>query len=392
MNLEFSQSELKLAEVAGHALAAQQLAPRLREALDGAPAPDLWDLAVGLGWPAILLAPEFDEDHQAGRRLLPGLAAAALLHREFGRTLANPCLVGHLGMLAALAPHAGDESVARLVERLSEGAERGLLLTVASSCAVDRGEPHTDPAHAAAAAPRAARAGRVLDVTGCFDRVADAVAQAKYLVPVDASEDGLAAVLVDGTASGIDIVTQRHYDMSRAFGSVRFTGAYGQRLPLQAADMRRGRDVMQTLLAAEALGVAEAVLDLAVDYAKTRRAFGQPIGTFQAVKHQLVEVYRLIDKVRSLLAACLVMAEGEPDAFSLAAACARLAGDQLTEVATRTCIAVHGAVAVTWEHDAHLYFRRAEAARLMLGGEADTAECVARAAGLAAASHSGTVR
>jgi alkylation response protein AidB-like acyl-CoA dehydrogenase len=135
-------------------------------------------------------------------------------------------------------------------------------------------------------------------------------------------------------------------------------------------------NVMQTLLAAETLGAAEAALTLAVEYAKQRKAFGRAIGSFQAVKHQLTDALRLNENARSLIYFAAYAAGNEPAGFGLAANAARLAADTAADECTRRGIAVHGGLGATWEHDAHLYFRRAQLSRLLLGGQYEAGERV----------------
>jgi alkylation response protein AidB-like acyl-CoA dehydrogenase len=135
--------------------------------------------------------------------------------------------------------------------------------------------------------------------------------------------------------------------------------------------------VSQALLAADALGVAEAMLELSVAYAKERRTFGRPIGSYQAVKQQIVEILRHAGTTRSLCFYAGYAAESQPDELPLAASAARFAAEEAADYATRTCIAVHGGIGATWEHDAHLYWRRAQLSRLLLGGVAGAGDRVA---------------
>jgi alkylation response protein AidB-like acyl-CoA dehydrogenase len=319
-------------------------------------------------------------------QLLPGFAAAVQVHIECGRALANTGLLGHHAVLAALARRTDDDIVARAMRELADGDIRGVFVPAVPHRRDDQWGVHVDerPAAPLGAVPAAAGTGPVRPVTGRITLVPDLTENARLLVPVRLDDGTLAAALVDANADGVTITPDRHYDMSTPIGSVQLQGAPAQILPLTEADLRRGWDVMQVLLAAQALGVCEATLDMGVAYAGQRKAFGRPIGAFQAIKHQLVEVFRHADNVRSLLCFAAVSAAAGDDEFTLACACARLAGDRAAQEATRTCIGVHGAIAVTWEHDAHLYYRRAELARLLLGGEAVAAEHIAAESSAAA--------
>jgi alkylation response protein AidB-like acyl-CoA dehydrogenase len=161
------------------------------------------------------------------------------------------------------------------------------------------------------------------------------------------------------------------YDASRPLGNVTVHGG----MPVEG-DAEYAWNVAQTLLAAEALGASEAALALAVSYAKERKAFGRAIGSFQAIKHQLTDGLRLNENARSLLYYACYAASSAPGEFGLAANAARFAADQAIDIVTRRCLSVHGGIGATWEHDAHLYFRRAQLTRLLLGGQAGAGERV----------------
>ena len=201
---------------------------------------------------------------------------------------------------------------------------------------------------------------------GYHDFVPDAAEAEVLLVE---HEDGLR--LHQGTA----VKRVGRYDPSRPLGSVEVVPDGGTKVD---GDPEYAWNVMQTLLAAETLGAAEAALELAVGHAKQRKAFGRTIGSFQAIKHQLTDSLRLNENARSLLYFAAYAARNEPERFGLAANAARYAVEQAADAGTRKNIAVHGGLGATWEHDAHLYFRRAQLSRLLLGGQATAGERVVR--------------
>jgi alkylation response protein AidB-like acyl-CoA dehydrogenase len=135
--------------------------------------------------------------------------------------------------------------------------------------------------------------------------------------------------------------------------------------------------LVQALLAADALGVTEEMLAMSVSYAKDRHTFGRPIGSYQAIKQQIVEILRHAGTTRSLCFYVGLATDARPDEVALAASAARFAAEEASDYATRTCISVHGGIGATWEHDAHLYWRRAQLSRLLLGGVADSGDRVA---------------
>ncbi len=135
--------------------------------------------------------------------------------------------------------------------------------------------------------------------------------------------------------------------------------------------------IAQALIAAEAVGAVDVALETSVAYAKERHTFGRAIGSYQAVKHELVEILRGLDNARSLMYYAGWAAQDKPDEFPLAASAFRLAAGKAFDHAARAQISVHGGIGATWEHDAPLYFRRAQLSRRLLGGTAGAADRVA---------------
>jgi alkylation response protein AidB-like acyl-CoA dehydrogenase len=138
--------------------------------------------------------------------------------------------------------------------------------------------------------------------------------------------------------------------------------------------------VAGVVLAAEDLGAADRAVAMAVAYAKERQAFGRAIGSYQAVKHMLVDAWVGVDQLRSLVWWAAWAADEAPAEFPLAAAAARAHAAEVLERAAETCVQVHGGTGYTWEHDAQLYWRRAKVDRLLLGDAAEHLDAVARLA------------
>jgi alkylation response protein AidB-like acyl-CoA dehydrogenase len=119
------------------------------------------------------------------------------------------------------------------------------------------------------------------------------------------------------------------------------------------------------------------MLPVAIAYAKERHTFGRAIGSYQAVKHQLVEVLRLLENATSLLIYAAWAYENSPGELSLAASAARSGAENALDVGTREQISVHGGIGATWEHDAPLFFRRAQLSRRLVGGAGGATDRVA---------------
>jgi alkylation response protein AidB-like acyl-CoA dehydrogenase len=142
----------------------------------------------------------------------------------------------------------------------------------------------------------------------------------------------------------------------------------------------RARQVGAVVLAAEDLGAAERCVELGVAYAQEREAFGRRIGSYQAVKHMLVDAWVGVDQLRSLVWWAAWAADSAPAELPLAASAAKAYAAEAFERAAETVVQVHGGIGFTWEHDAHLYWRRAKVDRLLLGDAAEHLDTVARLA------------
>jgi alkylation response protein AidB-like acyl-CoA dehydrogenase len=206
---------------------------------------------------------------------------------------------------------------------------------------------------------------------------------ASTLVVVHEDEADAWVVLVASDARGVVRSAPPAIDPTRRIASVHLdrtpatlvTEGESARLSIES-----GYRKAIVALAAEDLGAAAACMESAITYAKERRAFGRPIGSFQAIKHLCVDAYIAVEQLRTLVWYAAWCDEGEPAAFGMAASAARAyAADTLAQCA-QTLIQVHGGVGVTWEHDAHLYWRRAQVDRVVLGDSAHHRELVACAA------------
>ncbi|WP_264916227.1 acyl-CoA dehydrogenase, partial [Mycobacterium kiyosense] len=171
-------------------------------------------------------------------------------------------------------------------------------------------------------------------------------------------------LLVDLDGEGVVVEPLPATDFSRPLGRVTLTSAPA--VALQATDVT---DLAATLLAAEAAGVTRYALETAVAYAKVREQFGRPIGSFQAIKHICAEMLCRAEQAE-VAAADAARAAGESDGeqFAIAAALAASLGIAAAKANVKDCIQVLGGIGCTWEHDAHLYLRRAHSIGRFLGG------------------------
>lgn len=377
MNLSLSDEQVFLREAARGALSRFKTLEAAREALDGdsSALPDMWPAACEAGWPGLLI----DESHGGA-----GLDAfdAMLVLGECGRVLAPVALLGHLPATAILGE---SPAAAGLLEALSSGERRAAYLpTMPPSDLSD--EWTVDPAHGSTrpTAPQAKRDGedRAL-VSGTFAFVPDAPG-ADLLVGVallDTPQGGTGGkpvgVAIEAAATGVSVQDVHRYDATRSLGHVTLEDASATVLDAPEESLAGAWHLAQSLIAAESLGSVETALEMSVAYAKERHTFGRAIGSYQAVKHSLTEVLRQLENGRSLLYYAGWSRHGAPAEFPLAASAARSVAGRALDHGARTMISVHGGIGATWEHDAPLYFRRAQLSRRLLGGTAAATDRVA---------------
>ncbi|MGY1607197.1 acyl-CoA dehydrogenase family protein [Geodermatophilus sp. SYSU D00700] len=198
---------------------------------------------------------------------------------------------------------------------------------------------------------------------------------------IDAADATLFLGLDGGTlvAGEGEVVPGRPLDATRGLARVRLTS---RRVLAEDAGAlwARARQVAAVVLAAEDLGAADRAVLMGVQYAQQREAFGRLIGSYQAVKHMLVDAWVGVDQLRSLVWWAAWAADSAPDELPLAASAAKAYAAEVFERAAETVVQVHGGIGFTWEHDAHLYWRRAKTDRLLLGDAAEHLDTVTRLA------------
>lgn len=181
-------------------------------------------------------------------------------------------------------------------------------------------------------------------------------------------DDAIRFVAVARDAAGVSATRACWIDITRAVARVDFTDvaiAAGDLLPGDAFDAVLS--FANATLAAEQTGAAAAALDRTVEYAKQRVQFGQPIGQFQAVKHALADLALMVEAASSAIWYAAATADQRPDEFPVASATAKLMASDALSKCGADMIHYHGGIGFTWEHDAHLYFRRARASAGLFG-------------------------
>ncbi len=371
MNLALSDEQVFLREAARGALSRFKTLQAAREALDGNDdaMPDLWPTAREAGWPGLLI------DEANGGAGLDAFDAMLVLG-ECGRVLAGIPLLGHLPATAIL----GDAPrVAEYLPDLATGERRAAYLPSQPPSDV-HAQWSADPAHGLERAPLPTGSGpdanAEVKLNGGYAFVPDAPG-ANALVGVALVDGKPSGVVIMADAAGVEVQPVRRYDATRSLGHVTLKDAAATVLDAPEESLVAAWHLAQALIAAESLGSVETALDVSVAYAKERFTFGRAIGSYQAIKHALTEVLRQLENGRSLLYYAGWARNGAPDEFALAASAARSVGGRALDEAARTMISVHGGIGATWEHDAPLYFRRAQLSRRLLGGTGQATDRVA---------------
>ncbi len=362
MNFELSDEQRFLQDAARDALGRHPTVENARDALEDGQRLDLWPTAKEAGWSGLMISEE-----RGGAGL--GALEAMLVLAECGRVLAPVALLGHVPATALLDAAGAD---ADLLGLLASGETRAAFVPA-------RPPSHTasgwtaEPEHGSQRLPAPSfDAGKV---SGTVAWVPDAEG-ADVLVVIAQDGDRPVGALVEA-GDAVSVQPAKRYDATRSLGHVTLEDAPATELELDPDQLAAAWYLAQGLLAAEALGAVEESLRRSVEYAKERFTFGRAIGSYQAVKHALVEVLRRMENTRSLIYYAGWAFRDAPDEFPLAASAARVAAGGALDYATRELISVHGGIGATWEHDAPLYFRRAQLSRRLLGGTGDAADRVA---------------
>ncbi|HEY4457321.1 MAG TPA: acyl-CoA dehydrogenase family protein [Pseudonocardiaceae bacterium] len=215
------------------------------------------------------------------------------------------------------------------------------------------------------------------DVTATDDTLSGATgfvvdgAFADLILVAARTEDGLGVFAVEGTATGLDRTTLVTLDPTRKLARLTFAEVAAHRIGSGDAEpaIRQALDTARALLANEQVGGAAHCLAATVDYAKSRIQFGRPIGSFQAVKQHAADMLIQVESARSAAITAAQAAAGWVDAPELpvAAAIAKAYCSEAFVGVAADMIQLHGGIGFTWEHDAHLYFKRAWTSRELLG-------------------------
>jgi alkylation response protein AidB-like acyl-CoA dehydrogenase len=206
-------------------------------------------------------------------------------------------------------------------------------------------------------------------IDGVKDRV-EAGAQSGLLLVVARTGDGVRQFLVPTDAPGVNLEPQQSIDMVKQYARVQFDGVAVDRGAVLGggADLiDRQSQIAQVLQCAEVVGILQTVFDFTVAWALDRHSFGRPLASYQALKHRFADMKMWLEACRATTAAAVTAISNRAANASLSASVAKsYVGETATEI-IQACVQMHGGIGVTWEHDLHLYLRRAALYRSMFG-------------------------
>ena len=351
MNFDFSDDLKQLREQARKFLRERCPSTAVRRVLEGPEPYDkaLWKEIAAMGWTGAAIPEQY-----GGAGL--GHLGLCVLAEELGSALA-PVPFSSSVYLASEAIMAGG----------SEAQKKAWLPKLASGEAIGTLALAEGPGKADVRKLRTTFRGGVL--SGEKLPVPDGDVADVAIVAAQ-GERGVVLAIVDLKASGITRTAVETIDPSRSHARITFDehAGRGARRPGEGeALLRRVQDRAAVLFAFEQVGGAQRSLEMARDYALQRYAFGRPIGSFQAIKHKLADVYVATELARSnAYYGAWALARNAPE-LPIAAAAARISANEAFFLAAKENIQVHGGMGFTWEFDCHLYYRRAKLLSLALG-------------------------
>jgi alkylation response protein AidB-like acyl-CoA dehydrogenase len=317
--------------------------------------PDLWRRGAELGWTAMLVPPE----HEGGSVTGQPLVDLVVLAEELGRTLNPGPLVGCNVVSDAIARFGTEYQGKEHLPRIARGE------TTAAWCLSGDGSPELG-----AVEVRASRDGEGWRLDGAARFVQAAHNAALLLVVATGPDDEVRNFLVPRPSNGLSERVLTGLDLTRRFAEVRLDAVA---VP-GSAELPGGWDVVERCLslatvvqAAEDVGAADLLFEATVDYAKKRVQFGRTIGSFQAIKHRLADLLIELEAMRvAAYYAALALGDGLDDAAEAVATAGAYVGDTFDRLCGES-LQLHGGIGFTWEHDVHLFVRRAKVNQVLYG-------------------------
>jgi alkylation response protein AidB-like acyl-CoA dehydrogenase len=326
---------------------------------DGYPR-ELYDHIAKLGWTGLTVPEKF-----GGAGL--GMLDMAMLLEEGGyAAMPGPFLFSSVLAAGALKLSGSDQLKSKWLTAIADGKAIGTVAVVESAGSIDARDIN--------AIAMKGGAGWRLDGSKMFVPYANV---ADFIVVAAKKDADIFLFVVDTKSPGVTIRAMKNLDLTRRVSSVELKGAPAERLKGGTDLFAKLIDVASIAVAADSLGGTERALEMAVDYSKVREQFGKPIGSFQALKHAAAEIVADVEPARAMLwYAAYALDTGAADASRTAA----MAKARLCDIYRRgsdRAVLMHGGIGFTWEHDMHLWFKRARFNESYFGSPAFHRERVA---------------
>jgi len=323
-----------------------------------------WKQIADLGWTGMAIPEEY-----GGVGF--GFVELTVLMEEMGKKLFCAPYFSTVILATNAILNAGTEAQKKeLLPGIADGTTRAALAFVEPS-----GKWEVDSAEVTASGGK---------ITGTKSYVVDG-ATANLLVVSAKSGNGISLYVVDPDAEGVTRTPLQTLDMTRKQAKIEFNNTPATLLGEEGAGtaaLQKTLEQAACALSAEMVGGAQTCLDMSTTYAKERYQFGRPIGSFQAIKHKCANMLMEVEMARSAAYYAGWAAADDPEELSLAASLAKAYCSDAFFHAAAENIQIHGGIGFTWEHDAHLYFRRAKSDEIYLGDATYHRELVAQKLGV----------
>jgi alkylation response protein AidB-like acyl-CoA dehydrogenase len=323
---------------------------------------ETWRRGAELGWVSLLVPEELGGGSVSGE----GLVDATIIAEQFGRLAApGPFLVVNV-VAAALAEAANAGVHAELIQRLLTGE----AIATWACCAPERG---WDPV---AGAIDAVADGDGYLLTGTHEQV-EAAGDADEFLVLARTAAGLTQFIVPSDAEGLIVSALTSLDLTHGFGRVSYDGVRVARGAMvgvageAAPAIERQFEIAVVLQCAELAGVVEKVLEFTRQWMFDRFSFGRPLASYQALKHRFADMTLWSHAAQAATAAAArAVQERRDDAAELVSIAKAYTGQRATDI-IQDCVQLHGGLGVTWEHDIHVYLRRATVDRVTWGAPSE---------------------
>ena len=351
MNLDFSDDQKFLKEEARKFLEKEEALSRSRSVLESGHKIDeeLWNKIIGLGWTGIRIPEEYD-----GLGL--GHLELCVIAEELGRFLAPVPFSSSVYLFTeAIINYANDNIKQDILPKLVTGKIVGTLAVTEALMAPSKENIS------------------VSYMDGMLNGTKIAVPDAEiatHVIVVAKTTQGISLQLVDMSSEGVLIEHQETIDESRGHFSISFNNVKSQLIGDEVGGWNLYESIVNqaaVLFSYEQIGGSQAALDMAINYAQERYAFGRPIGSFQAIKHKLADMYIALTLAKSnCYYAAWALSTNSSD-LPTAAATARVSSTKAFQLCSKENIQTHGGNGFTWEYDCHMFYSRSKLLSLNIG-------------------------